>query len=269
MPCFHKWLSCGQGESQPICKGTWGHLTLHRRLAAPSSYPSLACLQLQSQSFHCFPSLFFSPEKNLTCPPSHIPTCLPTAPHCPKGTASSALTGCVWFPCSPCFVLLLLWEAPSASRWFCLLQPNGVCRPSTPHCKRLSPIQWHFSCQPKKTEGTHKAQSSDCMWVSFQQSHRSSRKSQLRLEDQSQTTYLTNPESPTPNMLPFLLKSIANTLWMYIWVYQISVSTVNLMERQDPCCSHFFLHVIQQNKHLLQTPSVITEYTLSHTNKSK
>lgn len=80
MPYFHKWLSCGQGESQPICKGTWRHLTLHRRLEAPSSYPSLACLQLQSQSLHCFPSLFFSlswKKKYLSSIPHLI---LP--PHC-------------------------------------------------------------------------------------------------------------------------------------------------------------------------------------------
>lgn len=151
MPYFHKWLSCGQGESQPICKGTWRHLTLHRRLEAPSSYPSLACLQLQSQSLHCFPSLFFSLSwKKSICPPSHILSCLPTAPHCPKGGGFFCVDWLCLVSLQSLLCALLLWEAASASHWLCLLQPSGVCRPSTPHYIHPSPINDTSHIDPKK-----------------------------------------------------------------------------------------------------------------------
>lgn len=81
------------------------------------------------------------------------PTSYPASPlllTVPKEVASSVLTGCVWCPCSPCFVLLLLWEAASASHWLCLLQPSGVCRPSTPHYIHPSPINDTSHIDPKK-----------------------------------------------------------------------------------------------------------------------
>lgn len=93
-------------------------------------------------------SLF--PEKKSICPPSHILSCLPTAPHCPKGGGFFCVDWLCLVSLQSLLCALLLWEAPSASHWLCLLQPNGVCRPSTPHYIHPSPINDTSHIDPKK-----------------------------------------------------------------------------------------------------------------------
>lgn len=82
-------------------------------------------------------SLF--PEKKSICPPSHILSCLPTAPHCPKGggffcvdwlclvslqsllCALVALGSCISFPLA----------LPPAAKW-CLQAKHSTLHPSLP-----------------------------------------------------------------------------------------------------------------------------------------
>lgn len=123
--------------------------------------------------------LFLSPLKEIICPPLQTPACLPTAPCHFKGTGFFCVN---WFLSSPFSAFLLLLQLPAV---FAFCSQTVFAGQTLKLCLSLpSSMTPLMSTQknPGNSQGTSSIiKSSACLWVSFQQSYHSSRKSQLRL----------------------------------------------------------------------------------------
>lgn len=185
MSCFHKWISCGHRKSQPICKGTCGCSPPDRRLTAPirAVLHWKGCLQLEPQSFHCLSNCFFClPWKKLICPSPHTPSCLPTAPHHPKGGGFFGVNWLCLVSSSPFSAFLLLHQLPAVSASCSQTLFGGQTLKLCPSLPSSTTPLMSTQKPPGNSQGTSSiTKSSAYLCVSFQQSYCDSRKSQLRL----------------------------------------------------------------------------------------